>query len=98
MMKMLSYFASSNREEGGKSMPTNVINVRDLEEEDVKLLESLAELLRSKRRKAMETITEREGHSFERSSGSWNGLIDGEELIRNIYADRVISTRPEVKL
>ncbi len=79
-------------------MTTNVINVRDLEEEDVKLLESLAELLRSKRRKAMETITEPEGYSFERSAGSWNGLIDGEELIRNIYADRLISTRPEVKL
>ena len=79
-------------------MPTNVINVRDLEEEDVKLLESLAELLRSKRRKAMETITEREGYSFERSAGSWDGLIDGEELIRNIYADRLISARPEVKV
>ena len=79
-------------------MPTNVINVRDLEDEDVKLLESLAELLRSKRRKEMETITERGGHGFEWSSGSWRGLIDGEELIRNIYADRVISTRPEVKL
>ena len=75
-------------------MPANVINVRDLEEEDVKLLESLAELLRFKRRKAMETITERGGYSFERSAGSWDGLIDGEELIRNIYADRVISTRP----
>ena len=32
-------------------MPAYVINVRDLEEEDVKLLESLAEFLRSKRRK-----------------------------------------------
>ncbi len=79
-------------------MPANIINVRDLEEEDVRLLESLAELLRSKRRKAMETMTEREGYSFEKSAGSWNGLIDGEELIRNIYADRLISPRPEVKL
>jgi hypothetical protein len=79
-------------------VPTNVINVRNLEDEDIKLLESLAELLRFKRRQEMETITERGGHSFERSSGSWSGLIDGEELIRNIYADRVISTRPEVKL
>ena len=31
-------------------MPTNVINVRDLEEEDIKLLESLAERFRAKRR------------------------------------------------
>ena len=79
-------------------MPTNVINVRDLEEEDVKLLESLAERLRAKRHEAKGKITEREGDSFERSAGSWAGLIDGEELIRNIYADRLISTRPEVKL
>ena len=39
-------------------MPTNVINVRDLEEEDVKLLESLAERLRAKRRKAKGKITD----------------------------------------
>ncbi len=79
-------------------MPTNVINVRDLEEEDVKLLESLAERLRAIRRKAKGKMTERKEGSFERSAGSWAGLIDGEELIRNIYADRLISTRPEVKL
>lgn len=78
-------------------MPTNVINVRDLEEEDVKLLESLAERFRAKRRKAAGKTTNR-GDSFERSAGSWAGLIDGEELIRNIYTDRLISTRPEVKL
>jgi len=79
-------------------MPANVINVRGLEDEDVKLLGSLTELLRSKRCKAIETITERAGYNFERSSGPWSGLIDGEELIRNIYADRLISTRSEVKL
>ncbi len=79
-------------------MPTNVINVRDLEEEDVKLLESLAERLRAKRRKAKGKITEREEDGFERSAGSRAGLIDGEELIRNIYADRSISTRPGVTL
>ncbi len=30
--------------------------------------------------------------------GGWSDLIDGEELKKNIYADRLISTRPEVKL
>ena len=79
-------------------MPTNVINVRDLEEEDVKLLESLAERLRAKRRKAKGKPVGLKEDSFEKSAGSWAGLIDGEELIRNIYADRLISTRPEVKL
>jgi len=79
-------------------MAANVINVRDLEEEDVKLLESLAERFRAIRRKARGEMSGRENDSFERSAGSWAGLIDGEELIRNIYADRLISTRPEVKL
>ncbi|MFZ0931740.1 MAG: hypothetical protein WAN11_24295 [Syntrophobacteraceae bacterium] len=79
-------------------MPTNVINVRDLEEEDVKLLESLAERLRAVRRKAKKKTAEGKEDSFERSAGSWAGLIDGEELIRNIYADRLISNRPEVRL
>lgn len=32
------------------------------------------------------------------SAGAWKGLIDGEELKRNIYADRLINTRPEPKL
>ncbi|MGA2404969.1 MAG: hypothetical protein ABSG91_25260 [Syntrophobacteraceae bacterium] len=79
-------------------MPTYVINIRDMDEEDVKLLESLAERLRAKRRKAKGKSPEPEDDKFEKSAGSWAGLIDGEELIRNIYADRLISTRPEVKL
>ena len=33
-----------------------------------------------------------------RSFGGWKGLIDAEEFLRNVYADRDISTRPEVKL
>lgn len=32
------------------------------------------------------------------SAGGWKGLIDAEELKRNIYNDRLVSTRPEVKL
>ncbi|HEY5866141.1 MAG TPA: antitoxin family protein [Candidatus Tectomicrobia bacterium] len=32
------------------------------------------------------------------SAGGWRGLIDAEELKRNIYADRLIRTRPEPKL
>jgi predicted DNA-binding antitoxin AbrB/MazE fold protein len=32
---------------------------------------------------------------LERAVGSWKGLIDAEELKRHIYADRMISTRPE---
>lgn len=36
--------------------------------------------------------------ALEASAGGWKGLIDAEELKRNIYDDRLISTRPEVNL
>ena len=32
------------------------------------------------------------------TAGGWKDLIDAEELKRNIYADRLINTRPGVKL
>jgi predicted DNA-binding antitoxin AbrB/MazE fold protein len=38
------------------------------------------------------------GGGLERSAGGWTGLIDAEELKRNIYTDRVILTRPEPRL
>jgi len=37
-------------------------------------------------------------HAFRRAFGKWKGTLDAEALIRNIYADRLISTRPEPKL
>ena len=39
-----------------------------------------------------------ERDAFSESRGGWKGLVDCEELKRNIYADRLIHTRPEVKL
>ena len=36
--------------------------------------------------------------AFRRSAGGWKGTIDADELIKNIYADRLISTRPEPRL
>ena len=36
--------------------------------------------------------------AFHRSTGGWKGTIDAEELIRNIYADRNLATRPEPRL
>jgi predicted DNA-binding antitoxin AbrB/MazE fold protein len=32
------------------------------------------------------------------TAGAWKDIIDGEELKRNIYTDRLINTRPEPKL
>jgi predicted DNA-binding antitoxin AbrB/MazE fold protein len=40
----------------------------------------------------------RSGEGLRRSFGRSKGTIDAETLIRNIYADRLISTRPEPKL
>ena len=36
--------------------------------------------------------------AFRRSAGGWKGTIDADALICNIYADRLISTRPEPRL
>ena len=36
--------------------------------------------------------------AFHRSAGGWRGTIDAEELIRNIYNDRLVSTRPAPRL
>ncbi len=36
--------------------------------------------------------------ALRKSFGGWRGLIDAEELKKNIYSDRLISTRPVPKL
>lgn len=36
--------------------------------------------------------------AFRRAAGSWHGKVDAEKLIRNIYSDRLISTRPTPEL
>ena len=41
---------------------------------------------------------ERDVDAFRRSAGGWRGTIDAEKLIRDIYADRLIATRPEPRL
>ena len=46
----------------------------------------------------LETPTTNSADGLRRSAGGWKGLIDAEELIENIYADRLISTRPVPRL
>jgi predicted DNA-binding antitoxin AbrB/MazE fold protein len=36
--------------------------------------------------------------AFRRAAGGWKGTVDAEALIKNIYADRLIPTRPVPKL
>jgi predicted DNA-binding antitoxin AbrB/MazE fold protein len=39
-----------------------------------------------------------DAEAFRRAAGGWKGLVDAEALIQNIYADRLVSTRPEPKI
>jgi len=36
--------------------------------------------------------------SFRRAAGAWKETVDAEALIRDIYASRVLATRPEPRL
>jgi predicted DNA-binding antitoxin AbrB/MazE fold protein len=36
--------------------------------------------------------------AFRRAAGSWKGTVDAEALIRNIYTDRLLHTRPVPRL
>jgi predicted DNA-binding antitoxin AbrB/MazE fold protein len=46
----------------------------------------------------LETPVARSSEGLKRSAGAWKGLVDAEKLIENIYADRLISTRPVPRL
>lgn len=46
----------------------------------------------------LDPISRRDVDAFRRSAGGWRGLVDAERLIADIYADRLISTRPEPRL
>jgi hypothetical protein len=78
--------------QGGGPM-AGAINVRDLDNEDVEIVERLVERLREKARRKRPAAD-----GFARSAGAWKGLVNGEELKHNIYESRLVCTRPEVKL
>lgn len=42
--------------------------------------------------------SEKAGDPFERAAGRWKGLIDGEEFLRDVYRDRLLSTRAGPRL
>ena len=46
----------------------------------------------------LELPTEEDLDAFDRVAGAWKDKVDAEALIRDIYADRLISTRPEPHL
>lgn len=42
--------------------------------------------------------TDADEAAFQNALGAWRGTHDPEELIRQLYADRLVSTRPEARL
>lgn len=44
------------------------------------------------------TPTEADVTAFRAAAGGWKGSLDAEALIRNIYDDRLIQTRPAPRL
>ncbi len=66
------------------------------------VLEPLEELDLPEGEEVLVTVVGAPAHrnreAFRRAFGSWKGTIDAEKLIRDIYEDRLISTRPEPKL
>ena len=71
------------RVKGGKLEPLEKIDLPEGKEVLVSVLEAPGSL---------------DFEAFRRSAGAWKGLVDTETLIRNIYAYRLISTRPVPKL
>ena len=37
-------------------------------------------------------------HALQAATGAWKGTHDPDELLRNIYSDRLVSSRPEPKI
>ena len=46
----------------------------------------------------VEVPTSSKEDASEKSAGGWKGTIDAEKLIKDIYSDRLISTRKETNL
>jgi predicted DNA-binding antitoxin AbrB/MazE fold protein len=46
----------------------------------------------------LEVPSGEDDEAFRKAAGSWKDLVDADALIRNIYADRLLSTRPEPRL
>ncbi len=80
----------------------NFIELHGLDDEDVKLLETLAERLRKKAKVKQPDRTKSEPVTAKdvlmATAGGWKDTIDCEELKRRIYEDRLVSTRPEARL
>jgi len=71
----------------GMIEPLEKVEIREGEEITINILEASSKPLKRSFAEALK-----------KTAGGWKGLVDCDELIRNIYNDRLITTRPEVKL
>ena len=67
------------------------------------VIEPLEELDLTEGEEITVTITEipkpsGEKNGFESSAGGWKGTVDADKLIKDIYADRLVSTRKAPEL
>ena len=81
----------------------NFIEVHGLDDEDILLLETLAERLRKKAKtkrthRKKTTESDMPEDVLMATAGAWKDTVDCEELKHRIYENRLISTRPEVRL
>ncbi|GAC1524137.1 MAG: hypothetical protein NVS2B16_32560 [Chloroflexota bacterium] len=51
-----------------------------------------------KKRRAKRTLSEADRAAFRSAAGGWKGLVDTDQLIKDVYESRRISTRPPVEL
>ena len=65
------------------------------DDEDVAVLMPVAS---ASERQMQQEKTEADYEAFLSAAGSWNGLIDPDELIADIYESRKLSTKPPVEL
>jgi hypothetical protein len=67
-----------------------ITELKDLPEDGKKeVLEYIDHLKTRKKEKTLKPL--------KKTAGKWKGLIDAEKLKRDIYSDRLISTRSRVK-
>lgn len=67
--------------------PLEKVDIKEGEEITISILESSSGLEKKSFLEALKS-----------TAGGWKDLIDCDELKKNIYNDRLISTRPEVRL
>ena len=69
--------------------------IEPLEKVDIREGEEIViSILKAPSKRAKKSFSE----ALEKTLGGWKDLIDCDELIKNVYNDRLIGTRPQVKL